>query len=241
MDGHDVGRVSVGGSWAGRMALATLICGLAAGPAAAAAIKGTVRFAGGPVEAKKLAVTVDQFVCGKEKDADSLLVSALGGIRNAVVWLDAPPQPVPSANMPMVVQLDQKECVFIPRVIMVPVGGTVEFLNSDRLLHNIHTISRDNLTYNRTQPKGRTIPLTFARPEIIRITCDLHSWMRAWVVVMAHPYYAVTNADGAFTLVNVPRGTYRLHIWQETLGVVSREVQVGGEDVTGVTVEMRVQ
>ena len=211
-----------------------------AGPASAASIKGTVQFAGGAAEQKKLAVTIDQYVCGKDKDPESLVLSPQKGIRNAVVWLDAPTSGK-FETPPAPIQMDQHQCVFVPRVVVVPVGGTVEFLNSDRLLHNIHTISRENSSYNRTQPKGRTIPLTFSKPEIVRISCDLHSWMRAWVVVMVmeHPFYAVTNADGAFVLANIRSGTYKLQVWQESLGITSRDVVVGSDDVSGVTIEMR--
>ena len=209
-----------------------------AGPASAASIKGTVQFAGGAAEQKRLAVTIDQYVCGKDKDPESLVLSVQKGIRNAVVWLDAPTSGK-FETPPAPVQIDQHQCTFVPRVVLVPAGGTVEFLNSDRLLHNIHTISRENSSYNRTQPKGRTIPLTFSKREIVRIACDLHSWMRAWVVVMDHPFYAVTSTDGGFVLPNVPAGTYKLQVWQESLGIASKDVVVGSEDVSGVTIEMR--
>ena len=207
-------------------------------PTWAASIKGTVQFAGGTVEQKRLAVTIDQHVCGKDKDPDHLVLSPQKGIRSAVVWIDAPAGT--KGDMPPArVQVDQQQCVFAPRVVLVPVGGTVEFLNSDRLLHNIHTLSRDNARYNRTQPKGRTIPLSFSKPEIVEVTCDLHPWMRAWVVVMEHPFYAVTNADGEFVLLNVPPGTHKLYVWQEALGTTSRDVTVGAADVTGLTLPMR--
>ena len=134
--------------------------------------------------------------------------------------------------------LDQRQCTFTPRVILVPAGGTVEFLNSDRLLHNIHSTSKGNPVFNRTQPKGRTIPIAFAKPEIVRIGCDLHSWMRAWIVVMEHPFHAVTGGDGDFALPNLPPGKYTLSAWQETLGTVTKDVTVGDGDVT-VTIEMR--
>ena len=216
-----------------------MLVSLVAGHASAASIKGTVLLVGGAVEQKKLPVTVDQSVCGKEKDAANVVVSPERGLRNAVVWLDGSFESVRWDGRPTTVQMDQQECVFAPRVLLVPAGGTVEFLNSDRLLHNIHTVSRDNPRYNRTQPKGRTIPLAFPRPEIVHVTCDLHSWMHAWVVVMEHPFYAVTNANGEFVLPNVPPGRHKLQVWQETLGVTAREVVVGTQDVTGVTVELR--
>lgn len=209
-----------------------------AGPAAAGTIKGTIRLAGGAVEVKKLKVTVDQGVCGTAKDAEDLVVSADMGIRNVVVSLLTPPPKAQWSAAPPV-QTDQKQCVFVPRVIVVPAGGTVEFLNSDRLLHNLHSASTDNPTFNRTQPKGRTIPIAFRKPETIRIDCDLHPWMRAWVVVAEHPFYAVTNDRGEFALESVPPGTYTLQVWHESLGVVKKDVAMSdGDGVTTVTVEM---
>jgi hypothetical protein len=114
----------------------------------------------------------------------------------------------------------------------------VEFLNTDRLLHNLHSNSTGNPTFNRTQPRGRTIPLVFKKAEIIRVDCDLHPWMRAWVVVAEHPFYAVTNDQGEFMLDNVPPGEYTLQLWQESLGTVTQDVTVRDEATT-VTVEMR--
>jgi plastocyanin len=219
----------------------TFLAGLLLGPAipasaGAGSIKGTIRWAGGAVEVKKLNVTVDRAVCGTVKDSEDLVVSAERGIANAVVFLRNPPPNAKWSPTPKV-QMDQKQCVFVPRVIVVPAGATTEFLNSDRLLHNLHSAGTENPTINRTQPKGRTIPVTFRRPEIIRIDCDLHPWMRAWVVVAEHPFYAVTNNRGEFALDNVPSGTYTLQVWQESLGVVTKDVIVS-DGVTAVTVDM---
>jgi len=136
------------------------------------------------------------------------------------------------------VQMDQQQCVYVPRVVVVPVGGTVEFLNTDRLLHNLHSNSTGNPIFNRTQPRGRTIPIVFKEPEIIRVDCDLHPWMRAWVVVADHPFYAVTNDRGEFILDNVIPGEYTLQLWQESLGTATKDVTVREEAITTVTVEM---
>jgi plastocyanin len=203
----------------------------AAPPARAAVLRGVVLFSGA-VEQKKLAVTIDQYVCGKEKAAEDLVVNAQRGVRSAVVWLQTPPPGASWPSAPVKVEMDQKSCAFVPRVVLVPAGGTVEFLNSDRLLHNLHSVSKENPTFNRTQPKGRAIPIAFAKPEIIRINCDLHSWMRAWVVVADHPFYALTNEAGEFSLPSVPPGKYVVQIWQESLGITSREVTITGDDAT---------
>ncbi|MBI1727166.1 MAG: hypothetical protein HYR50_07845 [Candidatus Rokubacteria bacterium] len=211
-------------------------CLTLAAPAWAGTIRGAVRFAGEAVEQKKLVVTVDQAVCGKEKDAEDLVLSAGKGIRNAVVSLQGLSTDVKwPATSP--VQMDQKECVFVPRVVLVPAGGTVEFLNGDRLLHNLRSRTKANPPFNRTQPKGRTIPIPFRAPEIIRIDCDLHPWMHAWVVVAEHPFYAVTGDQGEFVLENVPPGNYTLRLWHESLGTLTRAVTVNRGAAT-VNVEM---
>jgi plastocyanin len=206
-------------------------------PADAASIRGVV-VVPGAVAAKKLSVTIDQYVCGTEKAAEDLVVGPQGGVRNAVVWLQTPPPGATWPTSPVKVDMDQKGCLFAPHVIIVPAGGTVEFLNSDRLLHNLHSVSTDNPTFNRTQPRGRVIPVAFSKPEIIQVNCDLHSWMRGWVVVADHPFYALSNEAGEFVLPNVPPGKYVLRIWQEALGVTSREVTVGAGDAR-VTVELK--
>ena len=200
-------------------------------------IQGSVRLTGAGLEQKKLPVTVDHSVCGKEKEGQELVVSAGKGIRNVVVSLQNPP-PTATWKAPLSpVQMDQQQCVLVPRVVIVPVGGTVEFLNSDRLLHNIRSRSTVNRPFNRTQPKGRTIPMVFQKPELIRVDCDLHPWMRAWVVVAEHPFYAITNDQGEFVLDNVPPGRYTIQLWQEALGTVTKDVSVA-DGVTTVTVEM---
>src|SRR5262249_37581849 len=154
-----------------------------------------------------------------------LVLSPDKGIRNAVVSLTSThPGTKHEASASTPVVLDQKQCNFSPRVVVVPVGGTVEFLNSDRLLHNIRSRSKDNPHFNRTHPKGRSIPITFTKPEIVRIDCDLHPWMRAWIIVTEQPYYAVTGGNGEFALSNVPAGTYSLSVWQEKLGTVKKDV-----------------
>ncbi len=209
-------------------------------PAAVTAgeIQGHIVLAGPAPETKKLPVTIDQYVCGKEKEAGDLVVSAAREIRNVVVWLQNPPRGAPTAASPAPTQMDQKECVFAPRVVLVPAGGTVEFLNSDRLLHNLHSAPKENSPFNRTQPKGRTIPITFAKPEIIRVDCDLHSWMRGWVVVADHPYYAVTDGAGRFKLDNVPPGQYTLQVWHERLGRRTSTVSVAAQGATPVSIEL---
>jgi len=203
------------------------------------AIIGKVVFVGAVPAPKKLDVTIDQYLCGEQKDAEDLILSRQKEIRNAVVWLENPP---PNAVWPAQakpVEMDQKGCVYIPRMVVVPVGGTVNFLNSDRLLHNIHAAPKLNASFNLTQPKNRTLPITFTKPEIVRILCDLHPWMMSWVVVAEHPFYAVTGGDGQFVFDNLPPGQYKLQVWHERLGTVPASVTVGDTRPAPLTVEMK--
>ena len=214
------------------------LCAAAATSVSAATLKGNVRYAGARVEKKMFPVTIDQYLCGKEKEAGDLVLSSANGIRNVVVSLHGVPAgskaPTPTASPKM----DQKQCVFVPRVVIVPVGGTVEFLNSDRLLHNVRGGGKENPPFNRAQPHARTIAIGFKSPEVLRVDCDLHSWMRGWIVVAEHPFYAVTNEEGEFVFENIPPGKYKLQAWQEVLGRANQEVTVAGEGTQTITVRM---
>lgn len=234
LEGMKFGRVRANLVLAGVLAVSVA----ALSPAWAGTIKGTVQYTGPDVQPKRVPMTIDEYVCGKDKEAEDLLLTPTRAIRNAVVWLQTPPPgSVWEGSLPSP-KMDQKQCAFVPRIVIVPVGGTVQFLNSDRLLHNLKSAGKENPTFNRAQSHGRTIPIVFGKPEIVRVDCDLHSWMRAWVVVADHPFYAVSNDRGEFTLDQVPPGDYTLRIWQESLGSATKSITVGTAGTTTVTVEM---
>jgi plastocyanin len=220
--------------------IASFILAIAAlfGSASAGTIKGSVRYSGAPVERKKILVSIDQYLCGKEKEAGELLLSPNSGIQNVVVSLQGVPAGAKLPANPAPVKMDQIKCDFIPRVVIVPAGGTVDFLNSDRLMHNVRSGGKENPPFNRAQPHARTIAIGFKHPEVLRVDCDLHSWMRGWVVVAEHPYYALTNEAGEFVIENVPPGKYTLQLWQEALGTTTQEVTVSG-DSTSVNLRMQ--
>ncbi len=124
------------------------------------------------------------------------------------------------------VLIDQQGCWFNPRVLGIQVGQTLRVSNSDPLTHNIHPLAQVNRDWNQSQAPGAA-PLNrrFAQPEVmIRVKCNIHSWMHAWIGSVAHPYFAVTGEDGSFQLRNVPPGNYTIEAWQEGLG--RREQQV---------------
>ena len=203
-------------------------------------LAGRVVFDGDPPQPQALTVSKDVDVCGKtEKFPEALLVGPDKGIKNAVVFLRAvtggKSLSLPESNPAM----DQLHCAYTPHILLVPAGATVDIKNSDGILHNIHTYSEKNPAFNTAQPKFKTvISKTFARPEIIRVTCDVHDWMTAWIVVHDHPYYALTDETGAFQLTDVPPGEHELRVWHEELGEHARSVSVTADQKTPVAVTL---
>ena len=201
-------------------------------PALAGDVAGTVRL-GGPVpSAGVVRATTDLAVCGATpRPAVPLRLASDNGLADAVVFiaherLDA--WRVPAATFVM----DQRGCEFVPRLLVIPPGATLEVRNSDRLLHTFHTRSELNPRMNLAQRAGdRPLHVRFERPEFIEVICDVHGtgFMRAWIVVAAHPYYAVTDAIGRFRLPGVPQGPHTLAVWHERLGRVTAPVTVGPE------------
>lgn len=201
-------------------------------------IRGTVRFEGAVPEPQTLAVAEDGETCGESQSVQLLKVDG-GNLADAVVSLTditAGAALVEQASTPTI---DQVGCRFTPHVLVAPANRPVHILNSDPLTHNVHTVSFDNRPVNRAQPQGvRQIEVEFDVAEKVRVKCDIHDWMGAWVVVIDHPYHALTRADGSFTIENVPPGTYSLETWHEELGSSSQEVTVTAGQTTDVTLTM---
>ncbi|MFQ5945942.1 MAG: carboxypeptidase regulatory-like domain-containing protein [Anaerolineae bacterium] len=200
-------------------------------------ITGTVRLVGKSVPPKILHLTADYAVCGHERQpSKALLLSPSREVKNAVVFIAD--ERMEGWRAATTFQMDQRRCTFIPRVLIVPPGATVEVLNSDGILHNFHTRSRLNPSVNLGQPAGaKPLRLTFEHPEIVQVNCDIHGkgFMRGWIVVANHPYYALTDEEGRFRIPDVPVGPHSLEVWHELLGRKRKPVTVGvsGElDVT---------
>jgi len=191
-------------------------------------VAGTVTYAGAAPAPRKLEVTKDVAVCGKEAHTDeSLVVGANKGLQNVVVSLKGVKQGKAMEALGASFVLDQKVCTYRPHVVLVPVKKPLKILNSDGILHNIHTYGKKNPPTNIAQAKfKKEITQTFAQPEVIPVKCDVHGWMSAWIVAVDHPYYAVTDANGKFTLADVPAGTYTVEFWQEKLGTQTKQVTV---------------
>ncbi len=200
-------------------------------------LSGRMTLAGPPPPVQEVEVTKDHQVCGThpiiKKD---LLVGPRGGLKNVVISLREEPASG-AASLPGV-ELHQKGCVFWPHVAIVLAGRPLPVFNDDGILHNIHTFSTINSPINKAQPKfKKRIEVQFDKPEIIRVTCDAHPWMQSWIVVSDHPYVAVSGEGGAFRIDGVPAGTHTVHLWHETLGERTREINV----LAGQTMEIAVE
>jgi plastocyanin len=196
----------------------------AAAFAAGGTISGTVKYDGAPPAKKSVEVTKDKDVCGLHPHfEEELIVDASGGIANAVVIVKG----AKGDAKPTEVTFDQKGCDYVPHVLAFPAGSTVKITNSDGILHNIHTYSTANSSFNMAQPKfKKVISKTVDKPETIKVTCDAHGWMRGWWVATDTPYFAVTDDKGNFTIKDVPAGNYTVEVWQEKLGTADQKVDV---------------
>ncbi len=191
-------------------------------------VRGTLTYKGSAPKPQPMEVDHDQSCCAKAPILpETLLVSAKGGVRNGVVWLEGVKGDKPWPSLAGI--LDQQACVFLPHVQVVADGATVQFLNGDPIIHNVHTWPRTNESISVSQlAKGASRPIkrTFTAPDEIKVTCDVHKWMSAWIIVRDNPYFAVTGEDGAFEISGVPPGSYTMVVWHESLQRVERTVKV---------------
>ena len=127
--------------------------------------------------------------------------------------------------------LDQKKCRYEPHVVAMLKDSELKVLASDPVNHNIHTYSFDNDPINLMMTSGQDYVQAFEEPEVVKVECDLHHWMTAWVVVTDNPYYAISGDSGAFEILNIPPGKYKLTAWHETLGTLTQKVKVGKDDL----------
>ena len=201
--------------------------------ATAGTITGKITFEGTPPAPETIRLGVDMAcvqASGTTAKSDAILVSATGGLQNAFVYIKDGLDPAYSYDpVTTPVVLDQKGCHYSPRVFGVRVGQPIEIVNSDNTLHNVHAIPMTNQEFNKPEAvQGMRMTHVFTSPEVmVPFTCNVHSWMRAFAGVLAHPYFAVTSDDGSFTIKNVPPGTYTIGAWTEKFGDQTSKVTIG--------------
>jgi plastocyanin len=203
-------------------------------------IEGTV-FYRGDVPMKKILPTKDVEVCGAPRDEPLIRVGADQAVESAVVYLvevaAGKDWPTPGATP----KLDNVKCRFEPEVQVIP-AGSLDVVNSDPVLHNTHGYYGKRTAFNLALPnEGQTIPVELSRAGTVRVDCDAHGWMEGWVYVVDNPYYAVTGADGKFSITDVPPGEYTLVAVQPYVGPIEMPVTVTGGQPIALDIELKKQ
>lgn len=203
-----------------------------------AVLKGLVRLTGALPPAARLSMNADPS-CAKLHPAgltaEDTIAGADGGLQNVVVFIsdglgdrtyELPHQPA---------LIEQKGCVYNPHVVAVRANQELDVMNNDPTTHNLHPLPTNNREWNRAQAPGTRADMTFAREEVaILMKCNVHPWMRSYIAVFKHPFFAVTGKGGRFELNNLPPGNYTIEAWHEKLGTSTQKVSVG----PGVTKEL---
>jgi plastocyanin len=144
----------------------------------------------------------------------------------SVVYLEAAPRGAFEQNDPARAVMDQRNETFVPHVLAITTGTTVDFPNSDRIYHNVFSLSKTRPFDLGRYAVGHSKSIRFDRPGIVRVFCDIHSHMSAFILVFSHPFFAVTDAGGSYRIDNVPPGTYTLVAWNEGVTSESRPITV---------------
>ncbi len=201
----------------------------------AGSISGKVEFTGAKPEMRTIDMSATE-ACAKQhstpQKSEEIVVNGNNTLKYVFVWVKSgvPERPWPAPTGAAV--LDQTGCMFEPHVIGAMVNQEVKFTNQDATNHNIHPLPRLNAEWNETEsPKSSDVVKRFTKQEVmVPVKCNIHPWMRAYIGVVSHPFFAVTGDDGAFKIKGLPPGNYTLEAWQERYGRKDIDVTVGPKE-----------
>jgi plastocyanin len=188
-------------------------------------IKGTVKFQGTPPKLPAPPITKFKDVC-KTFPNETLVIGPKQGVRYAVVTLEGIAKGK-AVEREAIHELDNLKCRFVPHVQAASVGQFLLLKNSDPILHTAHAYFADGQPqFNVGLYPGRVSRKPLVSPGVVKIICEVHPWMSAYVIVTDHPYHAVTDVYGEYEIRDIPPGRYRLKVWHEGLGTLEREIEV---------------
>lgn len=200
-------------------------------------IKGAVTYTGA-VPTKSI-IPKDEEICGHPQDEPQIVVGANKGVKDAIVYLDGVARGKPLQKPAQAPELDNKNCVFVPESQVI-YPGPIVIVNSDAVLHNTHGFYGKRTAFNVALPnQGQRITQELERPGLVRVECDEHGHMHATIYVADNPYHAVTGADGAFTITDVPPGNYKLVVYQRHTGPVETAVTVKSKETANVSIDLK--
>ena len=206
---------------------------------ATATLKGKVTLDGTAPAREKIAMDADAYCKANHADtvfSDSVVVNPGGTLQYVFVYVkEGISGKYPALKDPVV--FDQRGCMYSPHVLGVRVDQPFKILNSDETLHNVHALPEKSTQFNLAMPfKGMELSKKFTKPEImVKIKCDVHPWMAAYVGVLSHPFFAVSGADGTFQLPKLPAGTYTLEAWHEKFGTQTQSVTLGDNETKDIS------
>jgi Carboxypeptidase regulatory-like domain len=205
----------------------------------AATITGEVRFTGEPPKLIPVKISKDQDYCGETLPNESYFIDSSRGIGNVVVYVESAPS-VPADPKKLNV-IENNGCRYSPRIAAMQKGERLLIKNNDPKLHIPHSYLHDKTVFMLSLPfKNTALEATHKIREagILKLVCDTHAWMLAFMHVFDHPYFAVTDNQGRFTLPNLPPGSYTLKAWHEEAGMVSQQITVADGDRVHVLFEL---
>ena len=219
------------------LAVASLLAGAVPAAAENFSISGTVTYEGEPLKRYPLRMDADpnceRIYGGKRVLSRDSLIAEGGAIENVFVYLKEAPEDTADDTPAEAVRLEQRGCLYTPRILGVRVQQDIEIVNDDPTLHNVRALAKANRPFNIGQPaRGTRIKSFRAAEKPIKVKCDVHPWMAAYVFVMEHSFHSTTESDGMYRIDGVPAGSHELVFWHEKLGERVVEVEVSG-DVEG--------
>ena len=205
-------------------------------------LTGVVRFTGTAPKLEPIPVNKNRDVCGDQKPSEALVVGPDRGVKGSVILLEGVTKGKKATGD---VMLDNHKCLFVGHVTAAGPGDRVRVKNSDPVLHNTHGKLGKPTVFNLALPnKDQMIDVTkrLTKPGVVRVLCDAHPHMMAWMIVHDSPYYAVTDDKGAFKIDGVPPGTYKVTLWHEGFRAkgVDKDGRPAYEDPVTVTKEITV-
>ena len=204
-------------------------------------LTGQIVYDGTAPAPRMLKVNKDTDTCGSNRPSEELIVSSSGGIKNVVVSIVGIKKGK-KGGIPKKFSYDQNGCRFVPHVLLVRPKSKGVVLNSDNVGHNFHTVSKGVYNINKkikANAKMKVKKKKIKKAGIIRVKCDLHSWMGGWWVAAKTPYTELSDDSGKFSISDIPPGKYKLKIWQEKLGEVVQDLVIKAGEAQNITIKMK--
>ena len=204
-------------------------------PATAATIKGKVAFEGSAPKPRRIRMDAEATCMGLHKEpvySEEVVVNDNGTLRSVFVYVKEGlgDRTFPTPKEPVV--LDQRGCMYNPHVSGIQVGQDLHVLNSDPTTHNIHPVPKNNREWNTSMPPGgEKLVRNFPREEVlVPFKCNVHPWMKSYLGVLKHPFFAVTSTQGTFEIKGLPPGEYVIEAWHEKYGTLQQKVTLAAKE-----------